>query len=278
MEFKKLSVFFEITDKCNHHCFYCCKYFRDNKWRELSYNDLDKILNIPFTNLIISGGEPSLVKNKVSYVINRFDYKSKNLFINTNLSNWTKNELFYLQNKGIRFNIAIPSLIEENFIRITKSRNTFKKIKENLKYIDRFNNKIIIIANKININNIEEQILQFSVLGFKNILVQPGYTFNLNNNWMHEIENAYEKHKNLNIRTFAKVIKDQKIPFSHECDAGIGRFVILINKNIVPCACQELKPIGNLDHFDLNEVKRKGKEFFEKYNNITSCCKGYIHV
>ena len=63
------TLFFEITDRCNHACFYCCKSFRGQPGITMNSGALDKVLSLPASGLVISGGEPSLAKESVAYVL-----------------------------------------------------------------------------------------------------------------------------------------------------------------------------------------------------------------
>lgn len=65
------TLFFEITDRCNHACFYCCKSFRGQPGITMNSGALDKVLSLPASGLVISGGEPSLAKESVAYVLER---------------------------------------------------------------------------------------------------------------------------------------------------------------------------------------------------------------
>ena len=50
------TLFFEITDRCNHACFYCCKSFRGQPGITMNSGALDKVLSLPASGLVISGG------------------------------------------------------------------------------------------------------------------------------------------------------------------------------------------------------------------------------
>lgn len=41
------TLFFEITDRCNHACFYCCKSFRGQPGITMNSGALDKVLSLP---------------------------------------------------------------------------------------------------------------------------------------------------------------------------------------------------------------------------------------
>ena len=77
------TIFFEITDKCNLQCSFCCKSWRKYQSCTMSYNDLDTIIKISKKYSKISGGEPGIVKDKTFYYI---EHEICPIGMNTNLS------------------------------------------------------------------------------------------------------------------------------------------------------------------------------------------------
>ena len=138
------TLFFEITDRCNHACFYCCKSFRGQPGITMNSGALDKVLSLPASGLVISGGEPSLAKESVAYVLERATVP---VAINTNLSCWTPEEMDFL-NRRVRFNISVPSADERTFRDITGA-DTFRQVMGNLERADR-NSTIIVIVHERN--------------------------------------------------------------------------------------------------------------------------------
>ena len=103
------AIFFEITNICNHRCIHCCKQWEDNSVNRIaSFETLDKIISLPKKSLTISGGEPSLVRDKVYYLINN---ESKHITINTNLTGWSKQDIAFINNNDkTNFNVSVVSL------------------------------------------------------------------------------------------------------------------------------------------------------------------------
>lgn len=48
------TLFFEITDRCNHACFYCCKSFRGQPGITMNSGALDKVLSLPASGLALT--------------------------------------------------------------------------------------------------------------------------------------------------------------------------------------------------------------------------------
>lgn len=275
----ELSLFFEITDECNQRCSFCCKTWRSYGSHSLSYSDLDKILSIPKTHGKISGGEPSLAKEKVFYYIDR---ETCPVSLNTNLSNWTKEDMDYLVKKEVSITANIPSLRYKIHNQVTKSTlESFKNIKNNLKFVNPHNTCIALVVNSYTVNSfIDDMMIFYQDYGIRNFLVSP-MIYNKKqevdyDNILPRIESCYKNHRNINIRTVGK-IKDCIIPPSHPCGAGKYRLVVLSNKDVVPCAWNNTHILGNLDTDSIETLRERGIDYYNSFSNEEkSLCKGYL--
>ena len=240
------AIFFEITNICNHKCIHCCKQWEDNSVNRIaSFETLDKIISLPKKSLTISGGEPSLVRDKVYYLINN---ESKHITI--------KRDIYEEITKSITYDIFIKNL--------------------NL-----LNNKhyITIVVNNINLNSIDFTIKILLLMGFKNILVTPqvptpnlSVDVNLVINMVKNLHNKYNNIANIVTQGFCN------LDFcDHKCEAGIGRFLIDTKGDVYPCAPihRECK-LGTIDT-DIDILKRNGTNFFLSYNDQQKfLCKGFM--
>lgn len=272
-----MKVFFEITDLCNHKCIHCCKYWRQDCFHTMGYEDLDKISNIKSTIYKISGGEPSCVKDKVRYFIK----KDLPTAMNTNLTLWEDKDFQLFYDKNIKLYVSIVSLKKEEYKKIT-SADTFYVLLDNLNKINK-QSTITLVINPINIDSFEYNINCLAEMGFTNFTVTPMIpTNNLQINekqGFNLIEKIYKYKRQLNIKTMYFVNNNYAVPYSHSCEAGLNRIVILSNGNIVPCACFSAKPLGNIkdSDFNINEILKRGKEFFNSFPiNQRKECKGHI--
>ena len=271
------KIFFEITDLCNHRCIHCCKYWRQDCFHTMSYEDIDKIFNIPASFYKISGGEPGCVRDKVLYVIK----KDSNISMNTNLTLWKDEDFQLFYNKNIKLYVSIVSLKKEEYKKIT-SANTFEILLDNLNKIDK-QSTITLVINPINIDSFEYNINFLAELGFTNFTVTP--MIPTNNLYINEkqsfdlIKQIYKYKRQLNIKTMYYVNDNYIVPYSHICEAGLNRIVILSNGDIVPCACFSAKPLGNIkdSNFNIDKILKKGEEFFNSFPiNQRKECKGHI--
>ena len=272
-----MKVFFEITDLCNHKCIHCCKYWRQDCFHTMSYEDLDKIANIKSTIYKISGGEPSCVKDKVRYFIK----KDLPTAMNTNLTLWEDKDFQLFFDYNVKLYISIVSLQKKEYIKITGT-NTYYNLLDNLSKVNKYST-ITLVINPVNIDSFEYNINFLAEMGFTNFTVTP--MIPTNNLQVDEIKSfnliktIIKYKKQLNIKTM--YYNNYGIPYSHTCEAGVGRIVILSNGDIVPCACFNATPLGNIKdkNFNIETILEKGKTFFYSFPiNQRKECKGHIII
>lgn len=268
-------LFFEITDRCNHACFYCCKSFRGAPGLTMTEDQLDCLLALPRSGLVISGGEPSLVKDRVAYVLERTDGP---VAINTNLTGWTPDELAALPARA-RLNIAVPSIERDCFEAITGA-GTFGRLLANLEAAPR-DSVIGIAVHGKNRAGLSRQVAWLAVRGFHRFRLQPVYGAAAAREnvaaSLAAIERVFAENRQLDIRLMAPC-PSAAVPASHACNAGAGRLVILSTGDIVPCACRKMDVLGNLfaDDFDYDAARAAGAAFHRSFpEEQRPLCKGY---
>lgn len=275
---KEPSIFFEITNICNHNCIHCCKQWEDNSINRFADKTiLDKIINMPKSNLTISGGEPSLVKDQVYYLIRN---EKKPITINTNLTGWNKDDIsFFNFNNKIELNVSVVSLDEQVYRKVTKA-NTFNIFIDNLFSL---NNKhfITVVANPLNLNSIEYTVKLLILKGFKNILVTPQVPSRKSRINVKQVLNIVNK-LYLNFKNVANISTQgfcEALCSDHTCEAGIGRLLVDSKGDVYPCAPihKECK-LGTIDT-DFNLLKENGKQFYYSYpQEQRLLCKGFLNV
>lgn len=274
------NIFFEITDKCNQLCTHCCKTWRNDSGYTMSKEMLDKIISIPKKMLTISGGEPSLFPDKVKYII---EHETSLIQINTNLTLWSEEMINLFNKKNIILSISVVSLNRKVYRQITKT-DLLDQLVCNLSKINT-NNKITIIVNEYNLNDIDSTINKLIVRGFNNFVIQPAIpnnsTFNkeLFDQEMNKVYEVYSKHRNVNISLMSMFNPAPKLPINHLCDAGINRLVILSNGDVVPCACSKLNVLGNLMNDKWKTIEKRGKDFYHSFpSDKKFICKGFLNI
>jgi len=168
----------ELTDFCNHDCFYCYKkqdpkescFFPFDKI-EYIYNEIQKVQD---TKLIrLTGGEPFLAYKEFDKFMDLYCYTHNNTMfeIQTNLTLPTDklkailDKLAY-HNKHINFLISIQTYKQSLYEEITQVKGTFKTLVQNLNLISKYNNVTAIahvVVSKQNVSTIQElkKILMF---------------------------------------------------------------------------------------------------------------------
>lgn len=274
-----IAVFFEITDVCNLACSFCCKTWRTYKSNTMSYEDIDLILSIDKNHGKITGGEPGCVKDKVFYYIER---ETVPISMNSNLSLWTQDEIREIKAHNVMITANIASLRWETHHAITGIRKEeHDNILSNLRYLNPRTDWVTIVVNDLNKDTFARDTLTFhSRWGIRNFLLSP-MIYNDRQAVNYEdltpaVERFYRDHRNLNIRTVGQ-IQGCCIPPSHSCTAGLNRFVVLSNKDVVPCAWNNKNILGNLDRDTLDSICEKGREYWNSFPfNERPLCKGYL--
>ncbi len=269
-------IYFEITDLCNHACFYCCKDFRGKPGLTMTEEQLDRLLALPKSALVISGGEPSLVRDRVYHVLEHADVR---VTINTNLTGWTPGELAELAGKA-RLNISMPAMDRETYREITGA-DDFGKLLANLETASR-DSLIGIVVHGKNRKDLPRHVAWLAVRGFRHFLLQPAYgsaaareDFAAS---LTAIERVYAQNRQLDIRLMSPC-GSARVPALHQCDAGTGRLIVLSTGDIVPCACRKMDVLGNLfaDDFDYEAVRAAGTAFYHSFpEEQRPLCKGYL--
>lgn len=277
---RKLSVFFEITDICNYNCSFCCKSWKNKKYGSMKSNVLDKLANLNAKYYLITGGEPALAKEQIYYFLKKV--KTNNIRINTNLSSWSKEDILELQKRNIEFTVDLPAIEKNKYIKITGAaeKDYYNTIK-NLQYLKNKKTIICIVISKYNIEKYQEDILYLaSKYGFNNFTITPAISVKNNIDdtvFFYGLKEFVKNHINLNITTLANVPNINNVPYSHKCSAGLDRFVVLPNGDVVPCAWNKNNVIGNILNDDMLKILKNGKSYFNKFApKEQELCKGYI--
>ena len=274
------NIFFEITDKCNQMCTHCCKTWRKDSGHTMNIDMLDKIISIPKKLLTISGGEPSLVPNKVKYIIQK---ETSQIQINTNLTLWNDEMLKLFIDNNIMLSISVVSLNKETYKKITNT-DLVDNLKRNLDKVNK-NSKITIIINEYNLLEIEDMVNQLIVKGFHNFVIQPAipndekFNKELFNKEMEYVYRVYSKHRNVDISLMSMFNPAPKLPINHLCDAGSNRLVILSNGDVVPCACMKPYVLGNIMNDDWSYIEQQGLNYYNSFQgNKKYLCKGFLNI
>lgn len=161
-------VHWEVTPECNHNCIHCYNYWRKNTENEFTgyqqfgtehYMKIAKVIcaNKPHT-VVITGGEPLLVFNKIKTPLLYMLENEINISINSNITLLTNEITEFVRQNKIGMFISFPSGNETTCDFITNRKGTLHRILKNLDILYenaiRFN--LNIVASRINIEQIYE--------------------------------------------------------------------------------------------------------------------------
>jgi len=161
------NVQIEVTEDCNHKCFYCYNFWRedDPKNNKMSLENSDKLMDIvseqikPF-NITITGGEPLMNMPTTLNIANKLYEKNTPVTLNTNLALLTPNKIKQLKeaNEGMDFLVSLPSIKDKYFTDIV-GVPTMNKVLNNLeKLVDSgFKPVINMVVHKMNKDDVYEQ-------------------------------------------------------------------------------------------------------------------------
>ena len=160
-----LNIQVEITENCNHKCFYCYNAWQiTNSSAIMSESDCNRLIDIiadeikPF-HVTITGGEPFLNQNILSRLL--LGLNEKNIFtnINTNLTILNEDLIREFRN-SFRFGIltSLPHFEESKFRKITSSR-LLPKFYQNLNLVLKFNIPVTInmVVHRLNYQDVYRQ-------------------------------------------------------------------------------------------------------------------------
>lgn len=123
---------FEITDMCNLSCKHCCFSCSNNSKKSLDLNDkeiidvLDKIIEFNPNQVLISGGEPFMKKNILTYLEHLRDNFTGKIIIATNATLINKKLAKKLVSLVDQIDISIDG-VDEKSCSLIRGKGVFKK-------------------------------------------------------------------------------------------------------------------------------------------------------
>lgn len=180
------TFYIELTDICNHQCFYCYNNLFSNKINNnMTIETAKKIMNFinnikvshnKCINIILTGGEPFLNFNILKFFCNFLteNYELFDFTINTNLTNSIDDlkklkEIIQKNNKNeLKLVISMPSLDKIIYEKITNNNN-YNIMYKNLKYLVKdsfYKLHFNTVVNNLNIDTTYQTILKLIMMGF----------------------------------------------------------------------------------------------------------------
>lgn len=135
---------FEITDMCNLSCKHCCFSCSNNSKKSLDLNDkeiidvLDKIIEFNPNQVLISGGEPFMKKNILTYLEHLRDNFTGKIIIATNATLINKKLAKKLVSLVDQIDISIDG-VDEKSCSLIRGKGVFKKVINTISTLHNFN-------------------------------------------------------------------------------------------------------------------------------------------
>lgn len=163
-------VHWEVTPECNHNCIHCYNYWRkDSEKLESMKTDFNaehyfkiaqKLVEQKAHTVIVTGGEPLLVFDKVVNAIELLKQNGINISINTNAVLISEKIIEFVLKHNIGFFISFPCHDEDTCDFITGRKGSLKRILYSLDILTqrkvRFS--LNIVASKANIDHLQETV------------------------------------------------------------------------------------------------------------------------
>ncbi len=137
-----LSVFWEVTPLCNHNCIHCFNYWRSDAEKaedlkasssEVSLGEIkSKIKELQPVTVVVTGGEPLLVWEKLRPEIESLLEEGIRVTMNTNAALMTEEIAEFLSENRISLLVSFPCADEGMNDLITDTKGSYRRIRKGL--------------------------------------------------------------------------------------------------------------------------------------------------
>jgi radical SAM protein with 4Fe4S-binding SPASM domain len=295
-------VDFEVTPLCNEKCIYCF-----NNWKDISnmsanseqYIDLArKIIDIGAKKVLITGGEPLSVFDKIKDAIDIFIDNNIDISINSNGTLLTDEIAHYISERHIPMFISLPCADKTICDTLTGRKDSLEKISKSIKLARNYNIEVRInmVVTKLNIDYIfktaeyvqkEFNIDKFSATkamipwdkpDVKELIItkeQFKYMLDelirIKNTLGMEITSAFE----YSLCAYESAEHIRQFAFKRKCLAGVRHICINWNGDVKPCSFNR-KSYGNVYNESLSNIMKSMRQWRD-YSIIPNECKQCKH-
>lgn len=300
-----MNVQIEVTEDCNHKCFYCYNYWRDDgpKNKKMSKQSAEKLMDILFTQIkpfdvVITGGEPLMNMPASLEIASQLYEKKTPCSMNTNLSLLNQNKLSMLKdaNLDMGFLVSLPSFQKEDFNKIT-NRDNLERVLNNLENLieEGFDPTINMVVHKINKDSVYEQgkffVKNFGISSFATTpALRPAFRkdsgYHLNNDEMVSVLRDLVRLRTdfgirihaLEVIPYCALSEDLRkdLTFRRSCGAGKGTIQIAYNGNVRTCGHSPFVE-GNVFEEPFEEIWNRLNSF-RKNEYVPEECKDCVEV
>jgi len=274
---QRMSIIFMITEKCNCKCFFCSRNNLSKLYHEPTYHDCCKAFDIlaveyPHSKLIISGGEPTLSKNFfpiLDYVSDKFE--KVEVQTNGTFGRDVADKLIMYLSKNVFIQFSIDGM--EDVHDAIRGKGTFKKVVDNIGYMQNFNSRLSISSTvtSTNMSDILALSEYLNGLQFRRLTVS----------YVQPLDPLTEKIMSaatwnsfvdqLLVRCFYRVDVSKLYAFDlmekflesgetwhgiANCGRGVTHFYVSPTFDVLPCTCTNQR-IGNLLVDNIRKIKNR---------------------
>jgi radical SAM protein with 4Fe4S-binding SPASM domain len=257
---------------------------------KLSLDNIDKILNeikinFPNTNIVLSGGEPTLHNDFLNILAKSCELFTK-ITINTNGTTdfFRTHEFLELINQykiRVQFSLDGYKTLHDK----VRGNNNYYKTLQNILFCSQFENISLTVASTVTnifflddfdsfyndlkgISNLRWTIKRVSYSGEADI---KNYDYLDNDSWNSIVEKIKLKDKNDLISIFKTfdfelldsiediVLKEYEKTIINNCGSGKEKIYIYPNMDVLACTCYEKYPSGNLTKSSLKDILSSSK-------------------
>lgn len=311
--YKDYNIAWEVTENCNHNCFYCYNYWRGDSpaqpclEKELDYSAItEKIISLTPLSVALTGGEPLLVFDKIKDSIRSFSKNGIFIRLLTNGSLITDEMASFFAQYQVQLMVSFPSSNQDIYTAITK-KSDYCDVVRGLDILKEYGNDVLIniVVNSVNLNQMEEtaQFLLnrygYKTLYFSRATKPQNADVHLQDNlldnrqmqvFFNKCLRIKEKYK-IKIRTcggcaYCAVENPKALSiFAKGCGGGGNSFVVSSSGNVRVCG-KDSQVFGNIFLKDIDKIMEKASFWTDDSaipKECTMCkfkhrCRGGCHM
>ena len=302
------NIDFEVTPYCNENCIHCFNHWRTqtDKNQDIHFNQnvssehfcsiAEKIIDIHPQEVLITGGEPLSVFDKIKESIDLFTGHGIRVKVNTNGTFLTAKITEYLSKNNITLFVSLPCSDAESCDKITGLNDSLKKITNSIVLAKQHNVNIAInmVVTKLNIEYIYSTAEYVkNVLGIKQFtatkamipcnsnptmrdicLSYNDFQFMLNEllRVKYELDMEVDSAWEYSLCGFETPEQINQFAFRRKCKAGISHICITNDGDIKPCSVSD-KTYGNILSDSISVVMERMKCWRDNSMLPTECLK-----
>lgn len=276
------NITWEVNESCNHNCFYCYNFWRDNSFvpdnsgcAQVDYMRVtDKLIGFHPISVAITGGEPLLVFDKIKESIIRFVENGIFVRLLTNGSLITEEIAYFFGKNNIQVMVSFPTFDPDQFSAITKS-NSYKSVLLGLDLLKKYNVDVLInvVVSNVNLNNMEQTAdflidrYGYKTLYFSRATKPQNATEEIQEKLLNSVELQQffntclkiKKHNKIEVRTCGGcaycAVRSKKAfsIFAKGCGGGKSSFVVSNDGSLRVCS-KDTQVFGNIFQSDVDMI------------------------